>query len=101
MIQSTHTYIGSTSTHTTNTYLHYAQTPVEQRHNSQYIIHFGHVQVVNQRGQEVTKPTAIADYSNHMFGMDKCDQLGSYYSFLHKSVKWWRKVLVAGGSYDH
>ena len=28
-----------------------------------------------------------------MLGVDKLDQLMSYYSFLHKSVKWWRKVF--------
>ena len=26
-------------------------------------------------------------------GVDKLDQLCTYYSFLHKSVKWWRKVF--------
>lgn len=28
-----------------------------------------------------------------MLGVDKLDQLMAYYSFLHKSVKWWRKVF--------
>jgi hypothetical protein len=28
-----------------------------------------------------------------MFGVDKLDQLMAYYSFLHKSVKWWRKIF--------
>ena len=28
-----------------------------------------------------------------MLGVDKLDQLMSYYSFLHTSVKWWRKVF--------
>ena len=28
-----------------------------------------------------------------MIGVDRMDQLTSYYSFLHKSVKWWRKVF--------
>ena len=39
------------------------------------------------------KPTVIADYNKYMLGVDKLDQLTSYYSFLHKSVKWWRKVF--------
>lgn len=39
------------------------------------------------------KPTAVADYNQYMLGMDKSDQLSSYYSFLHKRVKWWRKVF--------
>ena len=28
-----------------------------------------------------------------MLGVDKLDQLVSYYSFTHKSLKWWRKVF--------
>ena len=28
-----------------------------------------------------------------MLGVDKMDQLVSYYSFLHNSVKWWKKVF--------
>lgn len=28
-----------------------------------------------------------------MLGVDKLDQMGTYYSFTHKSVKWWRKVF--------
>ena len=39
------------------------------------------------------KPTVIADYNQHMLGVDKLDQLVSYYSFVHRSVKWWRKVF--------
>ena len=35
----------------------------------------------------------VADYNQYMLGVDKLDQLVSYYSFLHKSVKWWRKVF--------
>ena len=35
----------------------------------------------------------IADYNKYMLGVDKLDQLVSSYSFLHKSVKWWRKVF--------
>ena len=26
-------------------------------------------------------------------GVDKLDQLMAYYSFLYKSVKWWRKIF--------
>ena len=39
------------------------------------------------------KPTVVTDYNKHILGVDKLDQLVSYYSFLHKSVKWWRKVF--------
>ena len=39
------------------------------------------------------KPVVIVDYNQYMLGVDKLDQLTSYYSFLHKTVKWWRKVF--------
>ena len=39
------------------------------------------------------KPTVVADYNQYMLGVDKLDQLMAYYSFLHKSVKWWRKIF--------
>ena len=39
------------------------------------------------------KPEVILDYNKYMLGVDKIDQLVSYYSFIHKSVKWWRKVF--------
>ena len=32
-------------------------------------------------------------YNKNMLGVDKMDQLATYYSFLRKSVKRWRKVL--------
>ena len=35
----------------------------------------------------------IVDYNKHVLGVDKLDQLMSYYSFLHKSVKWRRDVF--------
>ena len=40
------------------------------------------------------KPAVIAVYSQYMLGVDKLDQLTSYYSVLHKSVKWWRKIFL-------
>ena len=35
----------------------------------------------------------VAEYNKYMLGVDKLDQLVSYYSFPHKSLKWWRKVF--------
>ena len=39
------------------------------------------------------KPVVIDDYTQHMLGVDKLDQFASYYSFLHKGVKWCRMVF--------
>ena len=48
---------------------------------------------VYRSGQTKLKPVVIDDYNQHMLGVDKLDQFASYYSFLHKSVKWWRKIF--------
>lgn len=47
----------------------------------------------HSKGNEKMKPEMIQDYNLNMLGVDKLDQLMSYYSFLHKTVKWWRKVF--------
>ena len=39
------------------------------------------------------KPKVVEGYNQHMLGVDKLNQLMSYYSFLHKIVKCWRKVF--------
>ncbi len=39
------------------------------------------------------KPKVVEDYNQHMLGVDKLDQLVRYYSFVRKSIKWWRKVF--------
>ena len=35
------------------------------------------------------KPIVVDDYNDKMIGVDKLDQMMSYYSFKWKSVKWW------------
>ena len=41
----------------------------------------------------VVKPDCISDYNKNMGGVDKCDQLLSYYAIAKKSKKWWKKVF--------
>ena len=41
--------------------------------------------------EDIMKPTVIADYNTYMGGMDKSDQLLSYYPFTHRTVKWWKR----------
>ena len=49
---------------------------------------------VTRDGHRVVKPIAIADYCSLMGGVDLNDQLLTYYSFLRKSLKWSRKLLI-------
>ena len=47
-----------------------------------------------QEKDPIYKPNCIVDYIKHMGGVDLCDQLMNYYSFLRRSCKWWRKLFV-------
>ena len=51
------------------------------------------VQVHTRRGHTREKPQVVQVYNNNMMGVDRLDQMATYYSFLRKSVKWWRKVM--------
>ena len=48
------------------------------------------------KSRVVKKPEVVAEYNQFMLGVDKIDQMMSYYSFVRKSIKWWRKVYNLG-----
>ena len=39
------------------------------------------------------KPEAVVEYNRYMGGVDKGDQLLSYYGFPHRTVTWWRRAF--------
>ena len=43
--------------------------------------------------EEVRKPVMVEQYNKYMGGVDKSDQLLSYYGFSHRTVKWWRRAF--------
>lgn len=43
--------------------------------------------------EEIRKPVMVEQYNCYMGGVDKSDQLLSYYGFCHRTVKWWRRAL--------
>lgn len=45
--------------------------------------------------QDVTCPYLITMYNKHMGGVDKNDQLCSYYSIPSRSKKWWPRIFFA------
>ena len=45
-------------------------------------------------GTPVYKLTCIVQYTKWMGGVDVADQLMSYYHFLRRTIKWWRKLWV-------
>jgi hypothetical protein len=42
--------------------------------------------------EEIRKPVAVDQYNQFMGGVDRSDQLLSYYGFTHRTVKWWRRA---------
>ena len=40
--------------------------------------------------EEVQKPVMVEQYNTYMGGVDKSEQLMSYYGFCYRTVKWWR-----------
>lgn len=45
------------------------------------------IKVTNRRGQEVNRPREIARYNRFMSGIDRADQMISYYSCPRKTIR--------------
>lgn len=43
-------------------------------------------------GKTANKPTVIDNYNQCMNGVDLADQYTTYYSFIRRSRKWWKKI---------
>ena len=48
--------------------------------------------LANGGREEVMKPVMVEEYNRHMGGVDKADQMLSYYSFSHRTIKWWKRA---------
>lgn len=51
------------------------------------------IEVTNRYGVKKNKPREISTYNNYMSGVDRCDQMTSYYSSPRKTIKWNKKVI--------
>ena len=47
-----------------------------------------------RQGERKRKPESIVSYNKFMCGVDRMDQMMSYYSPLRKTLKWYRKVVL-------
>jgi len=43
---------------------------------------------------EIKKPYTVGQYNKFIKGVDRADQYLSFYSFLRKTVKWSKKVVL-------
>jgi len=56
---------------------------------------FDRITRVNRNGpQIIIKPTCLTKYNQYKSGIDRSDQYGSYYSYSHRSYKWWKKIFM-------
>lgn len=47
----------------------------------------------SRKGIEKSKPECVLDYNKYMCGIDRADQMLSYYSIPRKTIRWYRKVF--------
>lgn len=47
----------------------------------------------NKQGKEKEKPTVVIDYNQNMSGVDRSDQMLSYYTTPRKTVRWYLKLF--------
>ena len=59
-------------------------------HNDDMMTKVRRMRRVEGGQEEVRKPVMVEQYNQYMGGVDKSDQLSSYYGFCHRTVKWWR-----------
>lgn len=52
------------------------------------------VEVQNRNGRLSIKPNIIKDYNDGMSGIDRSDQMLSYYSALRKTIRWPKKLAL-------
>jgi hypothetical protein len=52
------------------------------------------VEVTNRRGEQKLKPTAISMYNKYMSGIDRQDQILSYYPCEKKTIRWYKKIGI-------
>ena len=63
-------------------------------------IHSDDIVVVQRRSrfapsgrEEIEKPLSITEYNKYMGGVDRADQLLSYYGYSHRTIKWWKRAF--------
>ncbi|KAL0819660.1 hypothetical protein ABMA28_007728 [Loxostege sticticalis] len=61
---------------------------ISTEHNSDFVPH------TNKRGQSILKPKVVHEYNKYMKGVDRKDQMLSYYSCYNKSTRWYKKIII-------
>ena len=52
------------------------------------------IEVINRRGEKKMEPNIIKDSNQYMSGVDRAEQMVSYYDCLRKTIRWYKKVAL-------
>ena len=52
------------------------------------------IEVTNRRGEKKMTPNIIKDYNQYMSGVDRAEQMVSFYNCLRKTIRWYKKVAL-------
>ena len=44
--------------------------------------------------ETIKKPQVVDEYNSYIGGVDKADQLITYYGFSHRTCKWYKRVFL-------
>ena len=62
-------------------------------HNDDVVLVQRHSRFASHGREQVEKPLAVVKYNQYMGGVDRTDQLLSYYEYSHRTIKWWKRAF--------
>lgn len=62
--------------------------PISTKHSPELM------NVTKKRGQTLLKPEIVVEYNKFIIGVDRHDQMLSYYTCDHKTMRWYEKVGI-------
>jgi len=55
---------------------------------------FPHSMIEIEKNRSIIKPISVIKYNEHMSGIDRQDQMTSYYPFERKTIRWYKKIGI-------
>jgi hypothetical protein len=52
---------------------------------------FPHSMIEIEKNRNIKKPISVIKFNEHMSGIDRQDQMTSYYPFERKTIRWYKK----------
>jgi hypothetical protein len=55
---------------------------------------FPHSMIEIEKNRNIKKPISVIKYNEHISGIDRQDQMTSYYPFERKTIRWYKKIGI-------